>query len=372
MSPHRIEELGMPKSVDPSDIDGALAALWRAADVGGPLVDSDPDAASHSDSADPTAIVRACGLTVIGLAADEDDLVRVSSALSVATAAVPARTLIVQLDAEVDELRADISALCSLGSPANPSDRQVCREHIVLRAPAGSDEDLAPAIAPLPSADLPAVLFVPHGVPKTLQLATRLLPLIDVVVTDSTLMADPAPVFATLHEWSQRPRLGIRDLAFERLTTWRESLASAWDEAAGRSDSIDAVEVHGAAPVAEAALLAAWIQARLPGTRVSCDTSARSDVESEKQVPGVSRMTVSSGGRQLEFRRFGPHIIRLDSLGTDGGHLCSLPAPCPEVTFLLSYILADPGADPVYDQTLRRLSETACRCPPRPRRSLWT
>jgi hypothetical protein len=340
-SESRAEESCAPRRVDPARIDRALSDLWRETGEG-------------TFAADGTAVVRACGLTVIGLAADEEDLVRVASALSVATAAVPARTLVAQLDADVEDVLADVSATCALGGPAG---RHVCRETIHLRVPRGRAASLPALIAPIPFTDLPVVVFAPRADLLDDALVLRILQGADLMVTDIALAADPAAAMRRLLEWRRLAAVPVRDLAFERLATWRETIAGAWDETAGRGAALERFEI-AAAPSAEGLLLGAWIETRLGREGI---VALRESAPAPPDAGGVAAVDVDAvarDGRQptgrirLAYRRYGPHVVRVDAEA--GGDVCALPAPGPDVTYLLAHLLADPRADAVYEAALRR------------------
>lgn len=335
MTDDHLEALTRPRTVGADRIGDSLREMWSQADA-----ESTEDAGQ--------AMVRACGLTVIALAASDDDLNRTCVQVGIATAAVPARTLIVQTDASVDGgLSAEVSAFCALGAGG----RQVCQEQVLLKCAADRVADLPSLITPLPVPDLPVVLFL--ATPDLLEgeLVDRLLPAIDLLVLDSSGALELARTFHRLVRIHDRRGIGLRDLAFERLLTWREAIASAFDQA-GPDGRLSRVEVVGTGGDSEAQLLLGWVASRFDGEQAPEIRMRRP--AGDQQGQGRSLRLDFRGGAEIDrclLQQSGQHVIQQEESGSKTA--CSLPRPMRPDDELLIRILSDPQGDRIYDQALR-------------------
>lgn len=335
---HHLEPLHS-ETVDVTRVGQALQELWKKAD---------------NSKDEEAAIVRACGLTVIGLAFSDAELMELSAEIGTATSVVPARTLLVQSGADIEGgLSAEVAAFCTLPGPDR---KQVCHEQVLLRAARPRAEDLPALITPLTVPDLPAVLILGSHEAIHSRLVERLLPAIDVLITDTRGCKDVHGTFRKLLAIRDGRRVKIRDLAFERLATWRETIANAYDEVLTNRERLMAVEANCVGNDAEGSLLLGWIESRFPpGRRPFCqlDRTARRETGI---VTGI-RMTVAGAGapRTIAFEQRGRHVLRLD----EGDHTttCELPRPTPDDRHLLTRILIDPQNDRIYDRTLRTVVE---------------
>ncbi|MFG0317594.1 MAG: glucose-6-phosphate dehydrogenase assembly protein OpcA, partial [Planctomycetota bacterium JB042] len=318
----------------------ALAELWRKADA-------DAQGEPHG-----SAVVRACGLTIVALCGDRDDSTEVSTALAGATSVVPARTLIVVRDpAAKDGLSAQVAAFCTLG----PGGKQVCQEQVFLDAAPDRWDDLPPLIGALPVADLPVVLLARD--PRMLDgpVLDGLLPAVDLVVTDLARSRAPRADFTRMRKIERRLNVGIRDLAFERLVVWREAIACAWDRVATGRTSLLALETTAPPDDVEALLLCGWVASRLgkdetPRSTLLVD-AARSRLAAVRLV-----FDVDGVARTVRLERHGDHV--LDMTESEAEHEnCALPRPMPTDADVLPHLLADPQTSTDFDRALHAACE---------------
>jgi glucose-6-phosphate dehydrogenase assembly protein OpcA len=164
-------------------------------------------------------------------------------------------------------------------------------------------------IDPVRAAELPTVLWAPHGHEDAVQ---ALLHLTDVMLVDSDDLPEPADSLGRAAEL-----LGsayVVDLAWLRTTPWRERLAASFDPPHRRAalERIGAVTIrHKPASPASAALLAGWLSSRLDWQperleslngrgRRGTARRARDEVAirleaAEQEVPGLAGVTISWG-----------------------------------------------------------------------------
>jgi len=333
-----LKPLNAPRTVSVDGVRPALRDLFRKADA-------------RAGTESGQAVVRACGLTVIALAEGEEELTRLLADLGRATAAVPARTLLVQLDSDVEGgLSAEVAAFCTLG----PGGRQVCHERIVLRAARDRREDLPPLIASLPVSDLPVLLYPAR--PELLQsrLVERLLPVADVVLADSEQSDDPAGTLGDLLRLRDRRGVVGLDLAFERLETWREAVACAWDRAAGPGIRLERVEARFHPRDPGGMLLLGWIESRLLGGRRPARFQTAFDAPAEGGVSRDLRLVFRTDQERVRthLRQVGRHVVEV---GGDGEQAAdrALPRRIQTDVDVLVRILGDPQDDPIFGEALR-------------------
>lgn len=334
-----IEAITSRRDVPLEDVSRALADLWRTAD----------------ERTERTAVVRACGLTVVALCGDRTEATDVAGMLAAATAVVPARTLVVVRDAGAKHgLSAQVSAFCALG----PGGRQVCQEQVFLDAAPSRWGDLPPLIGSLPVADLPVVLLARD--PRMLDggLLDGLLPAIDLVVTDLARSRSLPGDLPRVRSIGRRMNVGVRDLAFERLVVWRAAIACAWERVALGRTALLAVETTAPPSDVEALLLSGWVAARLGQdaprlTRV---------VDAKRSRLAAVRLVFDVEGTPVTVRleRHGDHVLDV-STPREAHEKQALPRPMPTDAEVLPRLLSDPSSDPQFERALRAMSEEASR-----------
>lgn len=348
--PHT-ETLRSATEVPTGSIADELTQLWSDAGAG-------PEGRPEEDGDDGDAdqetgtLVRACGLTVIGLAANDDDLARLSPAIGAATVVVPSRTLLVGLCDEVKGgIKAEISAFCSLSGKGT---KQVCQEQVVLRATRDRALDLPSLITPLLITDLPAVLVVPD--PRLLfsSIMEQLLPAIDLLVVDTRDAEDLKAVTARLTEIRTDSKLAIRDLAYERLLAWREAIADSYDEVLQRDGRLARVEASCVKGNAEGSLLLGWIESRLRGD-LKPEVLINDKLSQGDRITAIHlEAETEQGPYKSRFEQSGQYVVLMHE--KDGVSSCDLPRPSPNDVEILIHLLADPESDPIYDATLAAVS----------------
>lgn len=342
------ETLRSPQEVPADSIAEELAQLWS--DAGAGPEPQDEEGASESSS---STLVRACGLTVIGIAANEDDLARLSPSIGAATVVVPSRTLLVGLcDEVVGGLRAEISAFCSIGGKGN---KQVCQEQVILRSTRDRALDLPSLITPLLITDLPAVLVVPDSRLLFSSVVEPLLQAVDLLVVDTRGTEDLRSVTARLVEIrADHPRLAVRDLAYERLLAWREAIADSYDEVLDRHGRLSKVEASCVKGNPEGSLLLGWIESRLQAD-LKPDVRINNQHEDGERITAIHlEADTPRGPYASRFEQSGRFVVLMHE--EDGVSSCDLPRPSPNDVEILIRLLSDPEQDPVYDATLTAVS----------------
>jgi len=234
---------------DASALERDLGGMWKAA------------------SANRGPVYRAALANLI-VPLSPGDFDRIGPVLIDVTRRYPARLFRLERRASPSAERgllAHVTGLCHL----RPGGGLVCSEQISLSWDDTSGLLVPSAVASLLVGDLPAVLLELNQ-DQDPPWQEKLAGIADVRIVDSNLAlgADDYPRI-----WRRHPgRAGgpLRDLAWARLTPWREILAEAFDrpEAARAIASIQDVTIHhrGAEPPPGAWLLAGWLASRLSWT----------------------------------------------------------------------------------------------------------
>ncbi len=222
------------------------------------------------------AVLRACAMTLVVVTESEDQL-EFGETLAALMPHHPSRTLVVRLSAAEPEISARVFAQCWMPFGGR---QQICCEQIEIRAPHKALRDVAAVIVPLVAADLPVVVWAREAslldlpdFPSMARVAQR-------VVSDSSRGGSV--------ESFRRLRVGghaVADLAWTRITRWRELLAQVFENPRYLAElpAVGEVEIqHTGETIPPAArYLAAWIESclRLVGARPSTRFAANPAAE---------------------------------------------------------------------------------------------
>ncbi|KHK96873.1 OpcA protein [Microbacterium mangrovi] len=196
-----------------------------------------------------TALGRVLTLIIVTKHGAEDEVIE---AANDASREHPMRVIVLTYDAK-DSTHATprLDAEIRVGGDAGAS------EVIVLRAVGAAGNNSESLVTGLLLPDAPVVAWWPHETPLAPsrssigRIAQRR-------ITDAAAQPNPAEWVADL---SKHYAPGDTDLAWTRLTRWREQLAAVLDQPP--FEPVDRVEVHGAGDSPSTALLAAWLRLTL-------------------------------------------------------------------------------------------------------------
>lgn len=338
MAGSTLDPLISQRTIAVEDIGRTLSSMWREADAATP---ENPG----------SAVVRARALTLIALGAGSE-FSRMANAVNAAVASVPARAVLVELDAEVaDGITAEVGMNCAIGGSAG---KKVCQESVMLRAAHDRLRDLPSLLVPLAVSDIPLVIYLPSTRELRHPVTTRLLEVADVLVIDSMGCEDVGATFAHLVRIQDVDHVIVRDLSFERLRTWREAIASAYDEVAGDHARVTTVQAMCSNNDAQGSLLLGWIESRFkkdqrPFVRMK---KTIDDPAQQGAVCGIDLEIQDSEKRtDVSLRQFGKNVLRLR--GKEHSASAELPRALLHEHQALTNVLADPIRDHAYDDALR-------------------
>lgn len=304
------EDVWSAQDTTPDDIEAALRELLRK---------------RHAEN-QALAPARVLNLVVV---VDRDWKGEISNRLQRVGRYNASRTILCAVEEGRQKL--DARAVMRYEEPSGGTGLGVVLEEVEIDLGPEQLEYLDSVIDPVIVADLPTMLWSPHGHDEAVG-AVR--DLVDVILLDSDDLVDPPQAFARAGELLRSAY--IVDLAWLRTTPWRERLAASFDPPNRRAalNRIADIEVrHQAASAASATLLAGWLCSRLrwdagplsssngAGLRSVADTPGR-EIEIhlqpvDQEVPGLVGVTVGCGdGFSLSLDR-GPGGLRAHELPSD-------------------------------------------------------
>lgn len=335
-------------TIAPEKILRELTDLWRDLSHGGAETDADKDG----------GVLRACSMTLLAMTEEKDDITNLGEAIAALMTQHPARTIVIRLrGAEERTLSERVYAQCWMPFGQR---RQICCEQVEVTATDDALADLPPVILPLAVADLPLVLwcrsprmlFTPEFEPIA-AMADKMI--LDSAEIRSLWMfggrAIDSSARVALHELSRMTKAGVvlGDLAWTRLTRWRENVAQIFESRANRADLHDIAQVTivtNGEPGVSAFYLGAWVMDSFQ----SAGVAPRFRLERGGTSPLALKITGSEFEASVE--------VRDDRLVSQVNGLSSC-AKMPEATeyALMNEELTVMRPDRVFERTL----ETAAR-----------
>jgi glucose-6-phosphate dehydrogenase assembly protein OpcA len=254
----------------------------------------------------------------------------------------PCRAIVLRLSPGA-EMEARVFAECWLPSG---SQKQICAEGIELTSDAARLDDVAQLTLPLIVPDLPVVLWLHGGI--AFAHATPLLKLVQKVIVDSGGATDVASGIAAVRA-VRSPQRRVADLAWTRLTGWRESLANAFT--CNRSLAIATVRIqHAGAASTSLLYFKRWIERAIPSAVVTLEQAKLEPVAGRE---GLRAVILSGQGDAVTVALSGEEAIEVRI----GEKSARTPLPSTSEETLMREELSIPDADPVFDAVLEAMSE---------------
>lgn len=315
----------MPAAVQPEKILRDLRELW--AQLG-------------REQQTAGGVLRACAMTLVAIAEDEADAERVRQTLGILMHDHPSRAIVLRASAGA-ALDARVFAECWMPYGRR---QQICAEGIELTADAAQWNEVAQFLLPLIVADLPVVLwcrgpraFTAAGLDPLYRLAGK-------TIFDSSAAPDPEAAIAALKKMRARGQ-NVADLAWTRLTGWREVLAHVFDDSRLSVDSLRSAHIAYGQPAAGgvptgAQYFATWIGQAVPSATVTLDPAPGD--------PGVRGVTLSGAGGDIHITRADEWSVKIRA----GARLCRSLLPSATEDALMREELAVVGVDSIFDKLL--------------------
>lgn len=304
-------------TINPDQILNELSKLWV-------------DLAKEKDSAD--GVLRACSMTLIAAISEKDDPGEVGETLAMLMREHPSRAIVVRVrDSQEHCLASRVFAQCWM--PFGDR-RQICCEQVEITASSVSLDDLPAVILPLTVADLPVVLWS-----RSMAAIEKLGSVAGKIIVDGEIIGDLEKVA----ELADRYRVG--DLAWTRLTRWRELIAQIFENKCYLKElpSITRLRIiyKGERPTISAFYMAAWLERQ----EVIWERGDHSGLALETANGEVHTILSTTDETSVE-------------VGVRGQVTNTVFQPATDYT-LLREELSIPGRDPIYEQVLPRAAKLA-------------
>ena len=308
----------MSATVSPDRILRQLADLWTAEGKQG-----------------DAGVLRACSMTLVVMAEASDDAPALGETIAALMPQHPARAILIRLSGAGERALAErVYQQCWMPFGQR---RQICCEQIEITASDAALADLPSVLVPLAVPDLPVILWCRS--PRLLRAPEfrELARIATKVIVDTWGSPEPAKALQRLAEACRSGWL-IGDLAWTRLTRWRDSLARLFEnrEYLARLPQISAVRA-GFPPNLESS---AWYLAAWAGQALRLTPTASRGAES-------LRLDLTSGEFQVSLAREDGRLVTT----VDGQSTCaSLPEPTDYL--LMREELSIVRRDQVFEETV--------------------
>ena len=249
-------------TIDPEKVLGELSDLWVKL------------ASDEAQSAEG-GVLRACSMTLVACVDETDDPNDVGETIAMLMREHPSRAIVIR-DRAAQEPYLDSRVFAQCWMPFGKG-RQICCEQVEITSTDASLGDLPTVILPLAVADLPLMLWCRSGRVFGLPAFEKLAEMAKKVIVDSKRLSDP---FARLLLHKR-----IADLAWTRLTRWRELVAQIFENRCYFKElpSITRVRIvhKGERPESSAFYMGAWLAGCLEKAGARADVVWERGPESE-------------------------------------------------------------------------------------------
>lgn len=253
-------QIQIEKTLDVEVVERQLAELWQ-------------QAAHETD--DEEAVMRARVANLLVFVRSESALAEVEAMLRELTSVHPCRVLLMHGDSEAEDRDIELSVESFFQSEKSKSAKRLCCEEIILQACGKFVAELPSASLPLLVPDLSTFIWWRAAPQVSDKVFHRLLRASDRLIIDSAEFANPAGDLAETNKLFAEEfaaGVGVSDLNWARLTSWRGLLADFFDVPAYQAslDRIETVRIEYVEPASapqtiapQALLFAGWLASRL-------------------------------------------------------------------------------------------------------------
>jgi glucose-6-phosphate dehydrogenase assembly protein OpcA len=255
--------------VQPEKLLKDLAALW--------------DDLGRTDTEGSSGVIRACAMTLIAAVDCEDDAKGVNETIGRLMHEHPSRAIVLCIGSGATPITARVFAQCWLPFGGR---KQICCEQVEVAAGVDLLPDLRKLLLGITVPDLPVVLWSRSASLCENTSFAKLFPLADKLIFDSARFEDPEAGLALVKRFENSA-----DLAWARLTPWRETAAQIFENEHNRkyANEIKRVTIShtGKNVSASARYLGSWFSHSLPtGVEISFAPGTIAGIE--LAAPGFS------------------------------------------------------------------------------------
>ena len=289
-------------------------------------------------------VLRACAMTLMvatDSGAGQADADSVRQTIGVLMHDHPSRAIVL-IPSEGSDISARVFAECWMPLGGQ---RQICAEGIEITADPVQSTEVARLLVPLIAPDLPVVLWCRGARAFLDRSLDPLLPLAGKIIFD-TGSARHAPSAIEFLRRLRKDGCGVADLAWTRLTGWREIAAHFFDDGLADAQSVTSARLThgGAAPGSSVLYFAQWIERALPRVQVK--------LEAAGGEPGLRAVVLSGGGAEFSIELSSQHGEGSCVEVRAGGKSARSLLPPSSDDALMREELSILGTDPVFERVL--------------------
>ncbi len=286
-------------------------------------------------------VLRACSMTLIAVAEhdDEADAELARKTIGVLMHGHPSRAIILT-PREGGEFSGRVFAECWMPFGGQ---QQICSEGIEITADSEQTDEVARLLVPLIAPDLPVVLWCRGPRAFLDRSLDPLFPLANKIIFNTRAVRHASSAIEFLRRMRKDERQ-VADLAWTRLTGWREAVAHLMDACPGgwlaAAGGEVRVEYGGGRPGTRTLYFARWIERALPGANVTLIPIAGG--------PGVHSVVFPGCGAETSVRLGEGSSLEVHTV--ERTYSAVLPSDSEEC--LMREELSILGKDPVFDRVL--------------------
>ncbi len=315
-------------TIDSEKIRQELSDLW---------ITAAKDPGSETDG----GVLRACSMTLVTGVDESDDPARIGETLAALMREHPSRAIVLRLRAtEEMVLSSRVFAQCWMPFGYR---RQICCEQVEITASDVSLADVPAVVLPLAVPDLPVMLWCRSARMFSLPAFGVLARMAQKVIVDSAGFASPAGALDRVQEFARKHR--VSDLAWTRLTRWRELIAQIYENRCYLADLRNITQARilyeAKDPTPSAFYMGAWL--------LECLRQAGADPALVWERGGESCIILdTAGGMHTSIRQADEETVYVQMPNRESRTLF----PAFTDYSLLREELSIPGRDPVFERTL--------------------
>ena len=317
-------------AVDPEKILRDLRELWAQLD---------------KDQGSVGGVLRACSMTLIAVAEHDDpaDAELARKTMGALMHGHPSRAIVLT-PREGGEFSSRVFAECwmPLGG-----EQQICSEGIEIAADAEQTDEVARLLVPLIAPDLPVVLWCRGPRAFLDRSLDPLFPLANKIIFNTRAVRHASSAIEFLRRMRKEGDKNgrqVADLAWTRLTGWREAVAHLMDACPGgwlaAASGEIRIEYGGGRPGTRSLYFARWIESALPGANVT--------LIPVDGGPGVHSVVFAGCGAETSVRLGEGSSLEVRT--AERSYSAVLPPDSEEC--LMREELSILGRDPVFDRVL--------------------
>lgn len=320
----------MATALNPDRILGELQRLWASL-------------AAQAGAPEKHGVMRACALTLIVFLSEDDDQTAVGQTVAEVMRDHPNRAIMVRVRSGSERvLEHRVTAQCWMPFGTR---QQICCEQIEIEVSDAALPGIVPVLAAITAPDLPVVVWCRCARMADAAAFAPVLALANLLIADSG-GGDAAEGLGRITRFSAAAKARVADLAWSRVTGWREMVAQVFEDPARRgllSTLASASVLYSGPPASTAYYLAAWVRSSL----------GRHDLEARLEpvrgdAGGIEGVVLNGPGLAVSVKRATATAALIE---VDGIKSCAA-VPRPPEADLLAAELAISGRDSVLERTL--------------------